>query len=364
MIDRIRMENFQSHAKSDITLCGGVNTFIGTSDHGKSSIMRGLALVVDNKPEGNEFISHWAFNKKGKVESDTIVSLTLDDGQEVTRIKGTDNYYQITDEQGEVQDFRAMGKSVPEEISALLNLSDTNIQRQEENFFLFAETAGEVLRRINSYTRLDLIDTSLSQADKDMRESRSALRVAKAQIEELVDRLKPFQILPSLEAEYQRGVAFKDELAELTTRQKKIESLVSQYRRVFDGYSQFANLERASRKLKKAEENIHAKMQEVEKGRTVSANLSRVVRKYKSVKDEMVKAIPDVDFTPVLKNIQELDEARKRTRSLGRIIETWKSRQREMESTANVITKLHDDYHNALGDTCPLCGAPVKEAGL
>ena len=55
-MDTITIKNFQSHKKTVITLAPTLTAITGKSDHGKSSIIRALRWVYNNKPQGFKFI--------------------------------------------------------------------------------------------------------------------------------------------------------------------------------------------------------------------------------------------------------------------------------------------------------------------
>ena len=109
MIKDLSLENFQSHKKSSLEFSEGVNVIIGSSDSGKSSIIRSLQWVLFNRPSGDSFRSWWG----------GITNVVVDG---VSRIKGgskgLENCYEIG-----LNRFQAMGQGVPEDVTTVLNLS-------------------------------------------------------------------------------------------------------------------------------------------------------------------------------------------------------------------------------------------------
>jgi len=71
MIKQLTIKNFQSHKKTKLEFSDGVNIIIGQSDSGKTAIIRALNWVVNNKPSGDSFRSHWG--------GDTNVEITMED---------------------------------------------------------------------------------------------------------------------------------------------------------------------------------------------------------------------------------------------------------------------------------------------
>ena len=106
MINQIRLENFQGHVDTRIDLVPGVNVITGQSDAGKSSIVRALWWLLNNRPSGAGVI----FRHHDADEKDVVgVSVVVDDGSVVARFrKGSDNAYAV---KGVV--LRAIKQDVP-----------------------------------------------------------------------------------------------------------------------------------------------------------------------------------------------------------------------------------------------------------
>ena len=58
MISKIKIKNFRSHKNTEIELSSGVNIICGDNDLGKSTILRALNWVNNNKPSGDSYITH------------------------------------------------------------------------------------------------------------------------------------------------------------------------------------------------------------------------------------------------------------------------------------------------------------------
>ena len=197
MIDQIEL-SLQGHQHSVLNLHPGFNVIIGKSDAGKSSILRGIRLVMDNRPLG---LSGWVHHGLSALS----VKLTLDDGTVERRaafrmVKGvlkdaTENAY-IVD--GQV--LAAFGADVPILVRERLNLHPINIQRQHDGPFLVGETGGAVARYINEVVNLEAMDSSMANIASKKRENDQAIRVADAQVARLEDELKAFPDLESAEA--------------------------------------------------------------------------------------------------------------------------------------------------------------------
>ena len=71
MIKSMTFKNFRSHKKTEFKFHKGVNVLVGTTRSGKTNTIRGLNWIVNNKPSGNSYRSHWG--------GETFVEIKLDD---------------------------------------------------------------------------------------------------------------------------------------------------------------------------------------------------------------------------------------------------------------------------------------------
>ena len=133
MIKEVSIQNFQSHKDTHLEFHPGVNIIVGTSDSGKSAIIRTIRWVLQNKPLGDSFRSMWG--------GETKVTLTLPEGQ-ITRSKDKSDKYTI--EGPPKLELEAFRTSVPEEVLNMLNINSVNLQFQHDPPFLISSTSGEV----------------------------------------------------------------------------------------------------------------------------------------------------------------------------------------------------------------------------
>ena len=137
----ITLKNYQGHAASDIKLAKTLTALTGKTDHGKTSVIRAIEFVRDNKPSGT------AFMRKGTPKC--IVSIDTVTHERTKKV----NQYRI---EGKKDPFKALGRGVvPEEITKALNLGDVNIQNQHDPPFLLhkmwtpGKTAKELAKLID-----------------------------------------------------------------------------------------------------------------------------------------------------------------------------------------------------------------------
>lgn len=175
MIKNITVANFQSHKLTSLELHPGVNAIVGSSNSGKTAVLRALYWLRFNRPSGVDFVSHWNQDKNGNPVKSTTVAIQLTDSLGIQRRRAKDfNGYTVHDPRTEApgKELEAVKTDVPEEIESALNMSDVNIQRQMDAPFLLSASSGEVARFFNRIIRLDLIDRVLSTAESRRRKTK------------------------------------------------------------------------------------------------------------------------------------------------------------------------------------------------
>lgn len=160
MIDRIILENFQAHAKLDLRL-EPVTTLVGSSDVGKSAVLRALRWVAENRPAGASFVRDGA--------SSAAVSVRAEGRWVVRKRSERENVYEFDGEM--YQSLRAV--SVPDSIAAHLNTGPVNFQSQHDAPYWLTDSAGEVSRHLNAVINLGEIDEILGRAAASVREIRA-----------------------------------------------------------------------------------------------------------------------------------------------------------------------------------------------
>jgi len=187
MIKKLSLKNFQSHPESELEFHPGVNVLVGSSDNGKSAILRAFSWVRSNSPSGGQFVSHWAKNKKGNQVDSCYAVVSKEVGQVTRERDRAGNRYILNEEE-----FNAVRSDVPEQVQDFFNMTDVNIQSQHDRPFLLFETPGEVARILNRVVKLDVIDRALSGIDSKKRASKKNIDQLTRQKEEIQEALKRY----------------------------------------------------------------------------------------------------------------------------------------------------------------------------
>lgn len=173
MIESILIDNFQCHTSFVLDFDSKVNCIVGSSDQGKSAILRALRWNLCNSIRGDDFITHG-------FDSCRVV-VRIDDKKITRKIGKGGNSYQIDKE----EPYKAFGSTVPESIANLLNLDESlNFQGQLDPPFWFWLSPGEVSRQLNRIVDLERIDNVLSRCAGELRQTRSNLQYAEERLTE------------------------------------------------------------------------------------------------------------------------------------------------------------------------------------
>ena len=118
MLNKIKIENFQSHKKTELDLVPGVNVVVGKSNSGKTAILRALKWLVFNRPLGFRFHSEFT-------DDPTFVSIE-DEINEIGMEKDKNGAIYYVGEQS----FEKMGTDIPDLAKEALNLTELNFSDQ------------------------------------------------------------------------------------------------------------------------------------------------------------------------------------------------------------------------------------------
>ena len=151
-LEKIELTNYQGHEKSVIKFSPGVTVLTGSTDSGKSSIIRALGAVCFNNLAGESEIRNMTemFNVKLFV-----------DGHTIERERGKENLYRL-----DGKDLKAFRSDVPDDVSVLLNMDEGNMQGQDDPYFLLSDSAPEVGRKLNAVVNLEQMSETMQTVEQ------------------------------------------------------------------------------------------------------------------------------------------------------------------------------------------------------
>lgn len=348
MIRKIKIQNIQSHKDTELALSPGVNAIVGSSNNGKSAILRALYWVRYNRPLGTDnLLSHWAFDKKGNQIADMQATVENDSGAVTRRRTKNENQYIVNGEE-----LNVVKTDVPEQVEMLLRLSDTNIQRQQDAPFLLSLTSGQVAQYFNKTVRLDVIDRVLSNAESKRRKTAGEIKQTEELLNEYQQKKEKYAWLDSVEkllVKYDNVDRKRNEVYEKWYALKK---QVEDYKDYSKANEKYAFISQAKELVAKFEKKWKA--QGELSGRIIA--LSNSVRIYKNCEK---KVYPN--FAEQKKIVARLEsistkEIEEKISALENSVTAYKKASAKQKEGSIAVAK----YKAMLPKTCPLCGALMK----
>ncbi len=359
MINEISITNFQSHKDTKLELDKGVNCITGSSNSGKTSVLRALYWLVYNRPGGTPFASHWILEDE-KLKKDIFVSITKDN-KYMSRLRSKDvnEYYfvpigdETIDFKGDT--FKALRSEVPEEIKQVLNLSDVNIQKQMDAPFLLSDSAGEVARFLNKIVKLDIIDVMLKSVESKKRKNRTDISNAEEDTERLKDNLEDYVWIDEAEKLVNRLECIEIKSEKYKAEEKSLNDDCFVYNFTIDELNKTKNIDECFKLIDKIEELF--KKQERKQG--VKDYFLETYAKYYKCKIDMKQTKHLKEAEKLVVEIEKSDEyyyiqSDFRNKLFGEI------KQIKLLTNEDVFLKKEIEIlEKQLPDICPICGGRV-----
>ena len=225
-ISTIIIKNFQSHRHTVLNLDEHVNVILGSSDVGKTAILRALGWVFFNEPQGTAFI------RAG--ETSASVELIYSDGYSVKRIRNKKfNGYHINHPDfDEPKKLSGFGSSVPEEIQEITGVrkfeiadkieSPITYQTQLEGAFLLSESSIKKAKAIGAISNVNIIDRAIQIANSYIKDFRKNINTSEEALKNSEEQIKEYD---NLDERKQNLEKVKDLYSELIQKNKMNENL-------------------------------------------------------------------------------------------------------------------------------------------
>lgn len=334
MLKILHVQNFQSHSKLKIELDEKITTIVGSSDVGKSAVLRALRWVCRNHPQGEMFIKD---GTKG-----TTVKLLVDD-KEVSRKRGKgENTYLL-----DGKEFKAFGQDVPDTISKVLNLNEINFQNQHDSPFWFSLSAGEVSRQLNAIVDLGIIDSSLSAISKKVRHFQQSAQISKERLKKVREQKEDINWV--IEANNDYSIVEEHDEKRTESRHKAIEIQNS----IESSNALIETRNRASSQRR----DVHSVGRLGQKCLKLSENRTSISKTIKLAKEQakiLDIGIPNIKVIETA--FEKWDILNESNNKLWRIIEELRDCKTKLKRKKLELTTAEEDLHDATEGRCPVCG--------
>lgn len=396
MFNSVHIKNFQSHKDSKIKFDNGVNVLVGSSDQGKSAILRAILWAVNNRPLGtDDIVSHWARDNKNKIKEDMSVKVKTENGLVIRKRTIDANEYILKDATQNEKIFSAINKDVPQDVINFFKLSDVNIQNQHDAPFLLSSSASDVAKYFNKIVRLDVIDIVLGNAESARRDTNKKIKETENEKKNLEKQLDNYswienaqEIINKLENTNYRMNVYVNDCAVVANE-------IELYNIQKDYFRNFPDIKNAKIIIEKIEdikidyellkdiEGSIEKYKNVNKKRMIfeivdnGKDIINQIEKYKSnidlykaeienINNEIInydknKKLSDLGFNKecvsnLIKEIELIKPEYEIFRSLSNQINEYFKNKDYINSNNSLV----DTLKNQLPDVCPTCGSLMK----
>jgi len=397
MIKEIEIKNFQSHVYSKIQLHPGVNVITGSTDSGKSSVIRASKWLIQNRLKKG--IKLYRSHLAGKSEP-MSVTMTFSDGTKIERHSSTAmNAYIIHPH----EPLKAIRSEVPQEVFTALRMNEINIEEQHDPYFLLDDSPGQVASKFNEVIKLEAMDEVMSMANTDIDTTKKELVKAEQsakeklkQIEELdwiseaSGRMEDLDFYMKIKTDLETKIP---EISSILERINILESDISVCKAVLELDTILTEIEQTNSKILQLEKLLKTievlqndlqqfdVLSEIEENynelksknikykllRSDIENLEGFLFKYSSLKNDLniLKKFDSIEDP--LKNLENLQvkilslksKIIKLENNLASILES----QDRIEYLKDSVLEMEEKLHKIIGqyEICPLCGRQIDD---
>jgi hypothetical protein len=392
-IQKILLENFQAHKHTELDLDSAITLITGSSDSGKSSLVRALRWVFFNRPPKGNFM----LDRKGV----TRVTLTYDTGDVLIREKGPKtNQYQLND-----QVYKALKSDVPAAVSNFHGVTFDNCQWQHPHYFLLDESPGNVAKRLNEVADLSIMDESLKTVNAMVRDADGNVNAIKTNMLGLKDQVESLAWVPDAKILVDKGIGLKeayDNLAENSLNVNNVLNNINNVQFKLDQYPDFSGLPKISSAIEKQQQQVKLKGQvaavrdileriedirlwlsdlpdyskdvtalnnsvtSVESAaaiKTIRKELASCVKKIEALQESII-SLPSIDDLPNIASYETERQGLITGRStIKGAVTTVERLQGKLKAAEIDLVNAEEDYDKLKSDLkiCPVCGNKFKE---
>jgi exonuclease SbcC len=333
-----------------------MNVITGTSDSGKSAIMRAMLWALKNRPSGEAFKS-WDATDKDIVD----VAMEFDSDWFIkSRVNGKNKY------ETEAGFFEALRSDVPEPVQLIANMTDYNIQTQFDKYFMLQDSPGDRAKKLNELVGLDIIDRVFKKLNSKVVTTNQEIKRIQTTISTTQTEIDQLQNLSAIESivnklsndisEYEESCQIKESLRE-----------------------SIQNLHEISDKIKNRSTLLHAekphhllvnKIEGLELDKTVKNDLYETVCNHHNIKDQLAEDTEwlkvEVPYKNILKVQKSCDMLNADYTHLEGVVDAADSLNAALASARVELTSYINDYARKLEEsgTCPTCFSIVDKEAL
>jgi DNA repair exonuclease SbcCD ATPase subunit len=280
-LNKIKLKNFQSYYDENIfEFTKGLNCIIGSTNSGKSSIIRSLRFFLFNEWD-NSFVSN------GQEQSE--ISLSLDSGDKLERVKGKDVNRFILN--GRV--FENFGLEIPKEIVDVLEIHpipiddnksiNLNLTGQFESLQFLNETGTARAKLLDKLSGVYILDEILSDLNRDRKKLNQEEGDKEEQLKQIEAELVNYK---DIEVKVYQLQEIKKQIDELDEKEKELVDLNSLSNKIQNFKNRYEETKIISDGLEKINiKKLEAGLLEIETKQNELSELNTISNKIKDIKN-------------------------------------------------------------------------------
>ena len=228
-IDSIHIKDFQNHQDTNIKLVPGLNIITGSSDSGKSAIVRALDLA---------FLDSFRKQDVRDGQKNSQVTINFRNGDSYKRTKGDTNELEFQYAGKEVEKHSRFSKKFPQEAIDFLghipktSTSSLPFASQEDKLFLINLSDEAIGKEISKLLGIYDLEEASSNLGSDINKISADIKRLNTDIENTKKKLEPFENLDE-------KLATIEELKKLSEQYEDLESYIKDCETIL---REFANL--------------------------------------------------------------------------------------------------------------------------
>lgn len=343
----LELNNIQSHIDNKFTFSPFLNVIKGisnSSDIGKSVVVKGLRLLIENKASKR-------IRTRGATSPSSVT--VSDENVTISRIKDDKlNGYILKEVGKEDKEFKAIKTDIPYDVQKAMNLSEVNIQRQKDTFFLIDESSGQVAKELNKVSGLSTIDATLKRITSEINTITSSIRTQNEIIEKCKHGIEYTKWAEGASKDLEEIESLTEDIDDLKDKNQNVSSLVDSYSHyakqikcllpesIVDDYKELISIQDETYDLKGQRELI-----------------TNHVNSY-GIAHEQLKNISVLDLSEINSIQEEIDALSITKKDVQSLVTSYNSLMLQIKSTDEKL----DDILGSLGEieVCPTCGRPME----
>ena len=362
---KVSIKNYQVIKQADLTFEPGVTVIIGSSNNGKSSIIRSIEAAINNKG-GSDFIHYDAEACEVAIE---------DNGQKIIWSKNKNSNKSYYDINGQV--LNKIGQKQLEEVGQLLNMSEIqvnndkfrlNFWKQLEFPFLVGKTHYQLFDFISKSKDQELIanledetTTHIKNTNVELSDLNSKIDARTQDIINIKKEIEQLEKFVTFSPEdMEKMLQINNSLSQNITTYKKALETENQL------LTQFFDIKDKYKDLKKTTTILEYELNDFNDLLSYKNTIAEI-EKFKNVLNDINKKmqISEELYKEVLEKKEEIEKVEKSVIALYHAFKRLDSLENEINDATQLVYSIEDKIKAdkeelSTFNVCPFCGSSLE----